>query len=141
MPSIYDRLGGAPALTAVVDDFYRRVYADPEVAGFFAGADPDRLERRQVEYFSTVLGGPAGYRGASLRRVHQGMGITRRHFDRVLRHLTAALTTVGVPQELVDHIIEALDPLADDIVAPRPPRARSRRGGSRIWVWSSALRG
>ncbi|MGW4247905.1 group I truncated hemoglobin [Nocardia sp. NPDC004722] len=139
MPSIYDRIGGGPTLTVVVDDFYRRVYADADLAGFFAGVDLERLKQRQVEYFSTVLGGPAIYTGASLRRVHQGLGITRRHFDRVARHLTAALSGAGVSQEIVDLIVEALDPLADDIVAARPPTTRRMRSGSRIWVWSSAI--
>ncbi|MVU78529.1 group 1 truncated hemoglobin [Nocardia sp. ET3-3] len=139
MPSIYDRIGGTPAITAVVDDFYRRVCADADLAGFFARVDLDRLKARQVEYFSTVLGGPAVYTGASMRQVHRGLGISRRHFDRVVRHLVAALTVAEVPGELVDEIVAALAPLARDIVVPRAPRSGLGRSGSRIWVWSSTF--
>ncbi|WP_442790039.1 group I truncated hemoglobin [Nocardia sp. CDC160] len=139
MSSIYDRIGGTAALTAVVDDFYRRVCADPNLAGFFARVDLDHLKKRQVDYFSTMLGGPAVYTGPSLRRVHQGLGITRRHFDRVLRHLTAALIVAEVPDEIVDQIVEAMSPLADDIVGPGLRRNGTRRSGSRIWVWTSTF--
>jgi hemoglobin len=31
--SIYEAIGGEPALVAVVDDFYDRVLADPPLAG------------------------------------------------------------------------------------------------------------
>src|SRR5262245_21880572 len=37
MTSIYTEIGGHEALTSVVDDFYGRVLADPQLAPFFAG--------------------------------------------------------------------------------------------------------
>jgi hemoglobin len=37
MTSIYEQIGGAEALETVVDDFYDRVLADDELAGFFTG--------------------------------------------------------------------------------------------------------
>lgn len=139
MPSIYDRIGGEPALTAVVDDFYRRVCADAELTEFFVGIDLDRVKQHQIDYFSTVLGGPAVYTGAPIRRIHQGLGITRRHFDRVVGHFAAALAAAGVPTDIAYRTLEALTALADDIVTPRPRRSAPRRNGSRIWVWSSTF--
>src|SRR3954447_13881267 len=37
--NIYDSIGGPPAVSAAVDDFYLRVLADPALAPFFAGID------------------------------------------------------------------------------------------------------
>ncbi len=119
MSTIYERIGGAEAIEVVVDDFYRRVLADTELAGFFAGTNMNRLKGRQVEFFSAALGGPEPYTGASMRNVHQGRGITMHHFNLVAAHLTESLGAAGVPDDTVTQIISAIAPLADDIVSAK----------------------
>lgn len=116
-PSIYDAIGGEPALVAVVDDFYERVLGDPELAGFFAGASMTKLKGRQVEFFSVALGGPHTYSGATMRQVHQGRGIGQKHFDLVAGHLVAALGAAGVPEEIISQIVGVVGPLAEDITS------------------------
>jgi len=115
--SIYDRIGGTPALTVVVSDFYRHVLADDALKGKFEGVDLERLERRQVEFFAAALGGPDPYTGASMKDVHRHLGITAGQFGLVAGHLTAALLAAGVPQATTDEIIGAIAGLADDIVS------------------------
>lgn len=41
--SIFDAIGGAPAVAAAVDDFYARVLGDPALAPFFDTTDMTRL--------------------------------------------------------------------------------------------------
>jgi hemoglobin len=115
--SIFESMGGESALSAVVDDFYVRVLADPQLAGFFAGANIPKLKGRQVEFLAAALGGPDFYQGAGLREAHAGRGIGQADFDKVARHLTAALAAAGVPAETVTQIAGAVTPLADDIVS------------------------
>jgi hemoglobin len=115
--SIYEEIGGEPALAAVVDDFYGRVLADPQLAGFFAGANMPKLKGRQVEFFAGALGGPDVYQGASMRQVHAGRGISQADFDKVAFHLTNALAAAGVPAEIITRIATAVTPLAEDIVS------------------------
>ena len=115
--SIYEAIGGEPALVAVVDDFYVRVLADPQLAGFFAGANMPKLKGRQVEFFAAALGGPHAYQGVGMREVHAGRGISQADFDRVAFHLAAALAAAGVPAETIGAIASAIVPLADDIVS------------------------
>ena len=43
--TLYDRLGGYPAISAVVDDFVKNVAADKRINRFFANANIDRLRR------------------------------------------------------------------------------------------------
>ena len=117
MSTIYEQLGGQESIAAVVDDFYVRVLADPELAGFFNGINMSRLKGKQIEFFSAALGGPEPYRGQSMKEVHRGRGIGQHHFDAVAKHLTDALTMAGVPSETVDAIIGTIAPLAGDIVA------------------------
>ena len=42
MSSLYDRLGGASALDAAVDLFYRKVLADERISRFFDDVDMER---------------------------------------------------------------------------------------------------
>jgi hemoglobin len=115
--SIYEAIGGEPALVAVVDDFYVRVLADPQLAGFFAGANMAKLKGRQVEFFAAALGGPDLYQGGQMRDVHAGRGISQADFDKVAFHLTTALAAAGVPAETIGQITSAITPLAGDIVS------------------------
>ncbi|MBV9451717.1 MAG: group 1 truncated hemoglobin [Streptosporangiaceae bacterium] len=115
--SLYDTIGGEPALVAVVDDFYDRVLDDPDLAGFFLGTNMTRLKGRQVDFFAAALGGPHTYSGATMRQAHQGRGIGQRHFDLVAGHLAGALTAAGVPDDQVGRILATIAPLADEIVS------------------------
>ncbi|WP_193046344.1 group I truncated hemoglobin [Mycolicibacterium baixiangningiae] len=119
MTTIYEQIGGAEALEGVVEDFYRRVLADGQLAGFFTGTNMARLKGKQVEFFAAALGGPEPYTGAPMRQVHQGRGITVHHFNLVAGHLTDTLNAAGVPKPLVTEIIGVVAPLADDIATAR----------------------
>jgi hemoglobin len=115
--TIYDQIGGQEALIAVVDDFYQRVLADDQLAGFFAGSNMSRLKGKQVEFFAGALGGPQLYSGLSMRDAHRGRGIGVEHFTLVAGYLSDALAAAGVPDDIVGQIIGAIAPLADDIVS------------------------
>jgi hemoglobin len=115
--SIYEAIGGEPALVAVVDDFYERVLDDAKLAAFFAGTNVNKLKGRQVEFFAAALGGPHTYTGAPMKQVHQGRGIHQEHFDLVAGHLADALGAAGVPGEITGQIIAVVAPLAKDIAS------------------------
>ncbi len=113
--SIYDKIGGHEAIEIVVEDFYVRVLADDQLAGFFAGTNMSRLKGKQAEFFAAALGGPEPYTGAPMKQVHQGRGISMHHFNLVAGHLGDALAAAGVPAETVTEILCAIAPLAPDI--------------------------
>ncbi|ORV19096.1 group I truncated hemoglobin [Mycobacterium celatum] len=115
--SIYDKIGGHEALEVVVEDFYARVLADDDLAGFFAGTNMSRLKGKQAAFLAAALGGPEPYAGASMKQVHQGRGITMHQFNLVAGHLTDSLSAAGVPSETVNEILGVLAPLAGDIAS------------------------
>jgi hemoglobin len=115
--SIYDKIGGYQAIEVVVEDFYVRVLADDQLAGFFAGTNMNRLKGKQAEFFAAALGGPEPYTGAPMKHVHQGRGINMLHFNLVAGHLGDALAAAGVPAETVTEILCAIAPLAPDVVS------------------------
>ena len=115
-PTIYERVGGDPAIRAAVDAFYGLVLADSMLAPFFEGVDMNRLKSQQRAFFAQALGGPRNYRGADMRRAHAGHPIEQKHFDRVAGHLGAALKSLGVPKDTIHEIIAAVAPLSGEIV-------------------------
>jgi len=115
--TVYARVGGQEAIEVVVEDFYVRVLADEQLAGFFTGTNMSRLKGKQVEFFAAALGGPEPYTGAPMKQVHQGRGITMHHFSLVAGHLGDALAAAGVPSQTVTEILCTVAPLAADIVS------------------------
>ena len=118
--TIYDSIGGESAIRAVVDDFYVRVLADRQLAGFFKGTDVQRLKAHQRAFIAAAIGGPEMFAGRDMASAHAGLGIGDVDFDVVVGHLIGTLTALGVPEETIGQIGQALAPLRSDIVtAPR----------------------
>lgn len=118
--SLYGRIGGKAALTAVVDAFYARVLADAFLAPLFVGTDMRQQRAHQVAFLAMALGGPSEYRGQGMRKAHAGRGITVEHFGRVAGHLQATLAWANVGAAESAQIMAAAASLQDDVVgAPR----------------------
>lgn len=114
--SDYDRIGGGPAVSRVVERFYELVLADADLAPFFVGVDMSGLKRHQALLISQVLGGPAEFTGRELRVAHEHLPITAEHFGAVVAHLVTALTEAGVPPEVIARVGAALGATEKDIV-------------------------
>ncbi|GAA1042726.1 group 1 truncated hemoglobin GlbN [Virgisporangium ochraceum] len=115
--TIFESIGGAPAVQAAVDDFYVRVLADPELAPYFADVDLARLKAHQRAFIAAAIGGPQMYSGRDMATSHARLGITGEHFDAVVGHLVRTLQDLGVPDETIAQIGASLAPLRDDIVS------------------------
>jgi hemoglobin len=122
--SIYDSIGGAPAVHAAVDDFYKRVLGDPSLAPFFAGTDMDKLKAHQRSFLTAAIGGSEIYDGRDMGAAHASLGVSDANFDSVVSHLVATLTSLNVPEDIIGQIGALLSPLRSDIVtAPAPEPA------------------
>lgn len=117
--TIYDDIGGAPAIRAAVDDFYVRVLADPELHPYFAGVDMTKMHGHQRTFIGAALGGPERFLGRGMREAHARLRIRPEHFDAVVAHLVGTLTGLGVPASTIDAIGDTLGPLKGEI-APSP---------------------
>ncbi|SEO77121.1 group I truncated hemoglobin [Trujillonella endophytica] len=115
--SLYERLGETAGIRTAVDDFYRRVLGDPELAGYFEGVDLAGLHSHQTDLLVQVTGGPAGYTGRDLAAAHQGRDISPEAFDRVVAHLVATLTALGVGEADIGAVGAALTAHRDEVVA------------------------
>ena len=114
--SLYERLGGKPAITAVVDDFVSNVAADNRINGFFAKTDIPRLKQLLVEQICAGSGGPCTYTGRDMRTAHTGMGVSDAHFSALVEDLVKTLDKFKVPQREKDELLAVLGPMKTDIV-------------------------
>ena len=114
--SLYDRLGGEGAVTAVVEDFVGRAAVDSRINGKFARTDVPRLKAMLVEQVSAASGGPGPYTGRGMRETHDGMGVTAGEFEALVGDLVATLEKFDVPSAEQQELLGILGPLRSDIV-------------------------
>ncbi len=114
--SLYERLGGKPAITAVVDDFVARVAADSRINSRFANTNIPRLKMNLVDQICAASGGPCTYKGRDMRTAHAGMRITNAGFDALVGDLVAALNKFKVPEREKNELLSVLGPMRKDIV-------------------------
>jgi len=114
-PTLFERVGGEQMIAEVVDDFYDRVLADPELKPFFRNTSIDKLRSMQREFFGAALDGPVTYTGKPLSHVHHGRGITKHHFTLFVNHLLDTLRDRGINDQDVTDIISRIRIYADEI--------------------------
>jgi hemoglobin len=99
--TLYDIVGGDPTFRRLVDIFYAKVEADPELRAVF----PDDLEpgkEWQFLFLTQFFGGPARYaetRGhPRLRLRHSPFPINEDARNRWLQHMLEAIDEVGIDE-------------------------------------------
>lgn len=119
--TLYERLGGKKAITAVVDEFAGRVAADTRINRYFAAAaaDPKRLasfKMKLVGQIRQASGGPCNYTGKDMKTAHMGMGVTSADFNALVEDLVGALDKFKVGEKEKSDLLGALGPMKSDIV-------------------------
>lgn len=119
--TLYQRLGGKKAITAVVDEFVGRVAGDNRINGFFknTAADPKRLaffKMKLVDQICQASGGPCKYTGKDMKTAHAGMGISSADFGALVEDLVGALDKFHVGEKEKGELLGALGPMKPEIV-------------------------
>jgi hemoglobin len=117
--SLYSRLGGRAAITAVVEDFVTNVAKDNRINEFFGDADIPRLKRLLVQQICAGSGGPCKYEGRSMREAHRGLGIRNADFDALVQDLVKSLNKFNVPAREQRELLGLLGPMRRDVVQPK----------------------
>lgn len=121
MASLYDRLGGLEAITAVVDSFVARCAGDDRINRKFGRSDIPRLKKMLVDQVCEAAGGPCTYTGRDMQETHDGMGVTAGEFDALVEDLVATLEEFDVPKAEQDELLGLLGPMRGDIVEVESP--------------------
>ncbi len=119
--TLFKRLGGKKAITAVVDDFVGNCATDTRINSFFAAtaSDPARLKKFKTNLVNQICeasGGPCKYTGKSMKEAHAGMGVQPAHFDALVEDLTKSLDKFHVAEADKTTLLGVLGPMKSDIV-------------------------
>jgi hemoglobin len=114
--SIYEQLGGAPAMDAAVDLFYRKVLSDERISHFFDSIDMEQQHVKQKAFLTMAFGGPNNYSGADMRKAHAKMNLTEEHYNAVMENLGATLKELNIPDELIAQAAAVAATVKDDVL-------------------------
>jgi hemoglobin len=138
--ALFDRLGGAPGITAIVDDFTARALQDPRVnwqrkdvkGGLnilrkgnsslpWDASDENvkYLKKHLVQFFILATGGPVHYDGKEMKSAHAGMRITNPEFDAALGDLKASLDRLQIPNKEQKELLSVIESTRPQIVTER----------------------
>jgi truncated hemoglobin YjbI len=128
--SLYDDMGGEPALRAVLRSLYDRLFDDVMVGFLFAGKDKERLIEHQLWFTARFLGGPSRYEGKSIPDAHAALPLLPGHFDRRHHLLRQALTEHRVPAAVAEEWLRVDASLKTAVLKTgEEARERARRPG------------
>jgi hemoglobin len=117
--TLFDRLGGQPAITAVVDEFVTRTTTDVRIKERFFNTDPVQLRKLLVEFVCMATGGPCKYTGRDMESSHAGMDLVEDEFNALVEDLVGALDKFKVPEKEKGELLGALGKMHDDIVTAK----------------------
>lgn len=117
--SLFQRLGGAPAIDAAVDIFYQKVLRDDRVSRFFQGVDMKQQRGKQKAFLALAFGAPVKYTGKDLRQAHAqliGQGLGDVHFDAVAEHLAQTLVELRISPDLIGDVLALVGTTRNDVL-------------------------
>jgi hemoglobin len=117
--TLYERLGGYDAISAVADNLLPRMQADAQLARFYQHRGEDGLRRSKqllIDFLCSSTGGPLYYTGRGMRISHKGMKISESDWSAFLGHLNATLGVLQVPQVERDELVAFVQSTKPDIV-------------------------
>jgi hemoglobin len=114
--TLFERLGGEGAISAVIDDFVGRVAADARVNGKFAKSNIDRVKFHLKEQVCAATGGPCKYTGLDMKTSHKNMAVTEGEFNALVEDLVMTLDKFNVPAMEKGELLTALGGMKDQIV-------------------------
>ena len=120
--SLYERLGGEAAITAVVDDLIDRLSgndvlnANPAIDKARKASDPVKLKKLLTEFMCKATGGPQAYTGRNMKETHKDMAITKKEWDAMAADFKKTLDKFKVPQKEQQELFDLVGTTKADIV-------------------------
>jgi hemoglobin len=114
--TLYERVGGRPAITAIVDDAIVNIAADPRINQRFGSANAQHLKNNLIDLLCQRSGGPCVYTGRNMADAHDGMHIRNDEFDALVQDIAKSLDKFKVPAADRDEALRILNQMRSAIV-------------------------
>lgn len=114
--SLYERLGGLPAIEAVIDSLLKNIAGDVRIAHRFALSDLAAVRGHLVDQVCAATGGPCTYKGKDMKSAHKNQHLTDADFNALVEDLVKALEEHKVPDREKGELLSALAGMRGDIV-------------------------
>ena len=117
--TLYERLGGYDAISAVVKDLLPRLMSDSRLGRFWENRGADGINREEqllIDYLCSSAGGPLLYTGRDNKTSHKGMGISESDWEKFIAHLNATPEKFELPQQERSDVIGFIESTKADIV-------------------------
>ena len=117
--TLYERLGGYDAISAVANDLLPRLQADSVLGRFWSHRGEDGVAREKqllIDFLCSNAGGPTYYTGRDMKISHQGMRISESDWSAFIGHLNATLASFQVPQPEHAEVVAFIQSTKPDIV-------------------------
>ena len=117
--TLYDRLGGYDAVSAVAGNLLPRLMADSELGRFWQHRGEDGLLREKqllIDFLCHNAGGPMYYTGRNMTLAHRGMRISESDWTRFIGHLTETLAHFELGSAEVSDVLAFIESTRSEIV-------------------------
>ena len=120
--SLYQRLGGHDAVTAVVSRFIDVLVADPvqnankTIHAAFGKTDVAKLKAHLTDFVAMATGGSEKYTGRDNKTVHKHMGIGEKEWNAAVADLVSVLNEFKVPEQEQHELIAIVATTHNDVV-------------------------
>ena len=114
--SLYQQLGGQPALVTLMDDFMTRLLADKRMAPYFKDVDHKHVKAQLVAQFCEVSGGPCKLKGPDMKKAHAGFDVSKGDFNALVEVLQQSMDAQGIAFGTQNRLLARLAPMHREII-------------------------
>ncbi|MFM8900089.1 MAG: group I truncated hemoglobin [Burkholderiales bacterium] len=116
---LYQAFGETAGLTALMDDFVKRLVADKRIGSFFKDSNQAHLAQQLTEQLCMLSGGPCTYRGVPMKDAHADMDISKADFNALVEVLQVSMDAKGIPFAVQNRMLARLAPMHREVMTKR----------------------
>lgn len=120
--SLFERLGGRPGISTLVEDTVDAHMKNPAISARFLPYlnEPERLAKikeHTIDFFSVGSGGPAAYSGRDMASAHTGMNISPSEYMHAIDDIFSALDKQSIDDDTKKDVLAILWSLKGMIIS------------------------
>jgi len=115
-PSLYEKMGGKPALDNIIDNLINIIGQDDVVFAHFAQSNVTRFKDQLTVFLCHLADGPCQYKGDSMEDIHQGMYINKNEFNHFVELFIEAMDAADISYPIQNLLLARLAPLRKTII-------------------------